>query len=44
MAAGAIAAKGVRPPEEVIDPEPFFAQLEDRGARTTVVDEEVEEN
>jgi len=44
MAAGAIAAKGVRPPEQVIDPKPFFAQLEERGARTTVVDEEVEEN
>jgi saccharopine dehydrogenase (NAD+, L-lysine-forming) len=38
MAVGAIAATGVRAPEQVIDPAPFFAQLEERGARTTVSD------
>jgi saccharopine dehydrogenase (NAD+, L-lysine-forming) len=38
LAAGAIAASGVRAPEQVIDPAPFFAQLEERGARTTVSD------
>ena len=38
LAVGAIAATGVRAPEQVIDPAPFFAQLEERGARTTVSD------
>jgi saccharopine dehydrogenase (NAD+, L-lysine-forming) len=35
LAQGTLRAAGVKPPEQVIDPAPFFKALEERGARTS---------
>jgi saccharopine dehydrogenase-like NADP-dependent oxidoreductase len=36
LARGAIADRGVRPPETSVDPEALFAELEPRGCRVEV--------
>ncbi len=41
LASGRIAAKGVRPPETSIDPQPFYEDLAIRGAQTSLSEERV---
>ncbi|MBU1227570.1 MAG: saccharopine dehydrogenase NADP-binding domain-containing protein [Actinobacteria bacterium] len=41
LASGRIAAKGVRPPETSIDPQPFYEDLAVRGAQTSLREERI---
>lgn len=41
LGSGRIEAKGVRPPETSIDPQPFYEELAVRGAQTTLSEERV---